>query len=461
MPVDRLERHRGTTAQPIPRRAPPERLKGHRMGRGFVRALAQSAIAAGALCLAGQCLAKDVVVHAGRLIDGVSQQPRERMSILIRDGVIQQVSSGYVSPDGYEVVDLTAKTVLPGLIDCHVHLSINFEAPILNHIVKATPPEQLVTGIVNARTMLQHGFTSARDVSGYTPVVVTLKKAIAADKVQGPRLWVSGGMIAPTGGHGDMSMGLDPALHKPEWDDNIVSGPEQAIELARSRHKAGADLVKIAISGGMSSDGDDPRAMLMTDDEIRAFVASAHALGMKVAAHAHGKTSAEHAAALGVDSIEHGTFADAETFRIMKANGTWLVPTLQAGADLANLAAAHPEMLSESGRAKITTMGRLTGQNVLTAYKAGVRIAFGTDTRPGKNAHELVLLVKAGIPPMEAIRMATVHAAELLGATDKVGSVQPGRYGDLIATTADPLTDIAALESVEFVMKGGDIIKLP
>lgn len=170
------------------------------MGKGLLKALAQLAVAAGALCLAGQCFAKDVVVHAGRLIDGVSPQPRERMSILIRDGIIQQVSPGYMSPDGYEVVDLTGKTVLPGLIDCHVHLSINFEAPILNHIVKATPLDQLVTGIGNARAMLDHGFTSARDVSGYTPVVVTLKRAIVADKVQGPRMWVSGGMIAPTGG---------------------------------------------------------------------------------------------------------------------------------------------------------------------------------------------------------------------------------------------------------------------
>jgi len=190
------------------------------------------------------------------------------VSILIRDGVIQEVAGGFVSPAGYEVVDLTGKTVLPGLIDCHVHLSINFEAPIINYLVKTPPTDQLVIGIGNSRAMLERGFTSARDVSGYTPVVVSLKKAINANKVIGPRLWVSGGMIAPTGGHGDMSMGLDPALHKPEWDDSVVSGTEKAIELARSRHKAGADLVKIAISGGMASDGDDPRAMLMTDEEI-------------------------------------------------------------------------------------------------------------------------------------------------------------------------------------------------
>lgn len=429
------------------------------MNRRLLKTLGTTVAAVAALCLSCQCLAKDVVVHAGRLIDGVSSQPRERVSILIQDGIIQEVAAGYVSPAGYEVIDLTAKTVLPGLIDCHVHLSINFEAPLINHLVKATPPEQMVTAIVNARATLETGFTSARDVAGYTPVVVALKRAIAANKVDGPRLWVSGGIIAPTGGHGDMSMGLDPALHKPEWDDNIVSGPEQAIELARSRHKAGADLVKIAISGGMVSDGDDPRAMLMTDDEIKAFVETAHSLGMKVAAHAHGKTAAEHAATLGVDSVEHGTFADAETFKIMKAKGTWLVPTLQAGFDLGNLAAAHPEMLSESGRAKVTTLGRLTGRNVLTAYNMGVRIAFGTDTRPRQNAHEFVLLVKAGIPPMAAIQMATVHAAELIGAPDKIGSVQPGRYGDLIATSGDPLADIAVLEHVEFVMKGGDIVK--
>ncbi|AMK24131.1 MULTISPECIES: metal-dependent hydrolase family protein [unclassified Sphingobium] len=429
------------------------------MGNRLFGVVGRLAMAAGVLCVPAASFAKDVVVHAGRLIDGVSAQPRERVSILIHDGVIQEVTGGYLAPAGYEVVDLTGKTVLPGLIDCHVHLSINFEAPIINYLVKTPPTDQLVTGISNSRALLERGFTSARDVSGYTPVVVSLKKAINANKVMGPRLWVSGGMIAPTGGHGDMSMGLDPALHKPEWDDNVVSGPENAIELARSRHKAGADLVKIAISGGMASDGDDPRAMLMTDDEIKAFVDTAHALGMKVAAHAHGKTSVEHAAALGVDSIEHGTFADAETFKLMKAKGTWFVPTLQAGFDLGNLAAAHPEMLSESGRQKITTLGRLTGQNVLTAYRMGVRIAFGTDTRPGQNAHEFVLLAKAGIPPMAAIQMATLHAAELIGAPDKVGSIQPGRFGDLIATTGDPLADISVLEHVEFVMKGGDIVK--
>ncbi|MCP3732795.1 amidohydrolase family protein [Sphingomonas sp. MG17] len=421
--------------------------------------LGRSAVAAIALCMSGASLARDVVVHAGRLIDGVSPQPREQMSVLIRDGVIQQVAPGYVTPAGYEVVDLKGKTVMPGLIDCHVHMSIDFEAPILNHLVKKPPTDQVITGIVNAGMLIEEGFTSARDVSGYTPVMVTLKKAIAANKVLGPRLWVAGGMIAPTGGHGDMSSGLDPALHKPEWDDNIVSGPQQAIELVRLRHKQGADLVKIAISGGMSSDGDDPRAILLRDEEIKAFVDTAHALGMKVAAHAHGKTAVEHAARLGVDSIEHGTFADAETFKIMKANGSWFVPTMQAGVDLAEMAAARPDMLSEAGRAKITTIGRLTGRNVIIAYNMGVKIAFGTDTRPRKATHELVLLVKAGIPAMAALQMATIHSAELIGAADKIGSIQPGRYGDMIATSGDPLRDMTSMERVEFVMKGGEIVK--
>jgi imidazolonepropionase-like amidohydrolase len=408
-------------------------------------------------------LGRDVVVHAGHLIDGVSNASRDTVSIVIHDGRIVSITSGFTSPAGAEVLDLSHETVLPGLIDCHDHLTYDLSAgPIALQFTKNTPYDELLTGVVNARKTLLAGFTSVRDVGGYTPVIVALKKGVASGKIQGPRLWVSGGIIGPTGGHADERNGFDPALSKPEWVEGVVDSPDEAVKMVRERHQVGADLIKIAPSGGISTDGDDPNAQLMTDAEIKAIVDTAHSLHMKVAVHAHGRQAIDHAVQLGVDSIEHGTFADAGSYKLMKANGTWLVPTLLVGDVETDLARKHPELFSTSAAAKVLAIGPLMSQNLSNAYKAGVKIAFGTDTGispHGENAREFHLLVNAGMSPMEAIKSATSSAAQLIGDSEEIGSVQPGRYADLVATKGDPLRDITELEHIVFVMKDGKVVK--
>jgi imidazolonepropionase-like amidohydrolase len=406
--------------------------------------------------------AKDVVIHAGRLIDAVSRTVRTNVTILIKDDRIVSVTPGYTELPGAEVIDLSKETVLPGLIDCHVHLLVQVSSTPQLDQVTHTAFDSLLVGVNNARTTLLAGFTSVRDVHGYTPAIVALKKAVSSDRIEGPRMWVSGGALGPTGGHVDFSTGYDEQLTKPEWTEGIVDSPEEAIRAVRERHRAGANLIKIAPSGGVLSIGDDPDAQLMTDAEIKAVVDTAHTLHMKVAAHVHGKIAIEHATQLGVDSIEHGSFADEETYKVMKAHGTYLVPTLIAGATVVEYAKRHPEMLKPSGVAKALAVGPVMSRNAYNAYKAGVKIAFGTDAGVfphGENAKEFRLMVDAGIPAMDAILAATAGAADLIGDPADIGSIQPGRYADIIATPGDPLADIDQLQHVDFVMKGGRVVR--
>ncbi|MFC0205724.1 metal-dependent hydrolase family protein [Novosphingobium soli] len=418
-------------------------------------------LAAALLCgVSGGAIARDVVVHAGQLFDGTAM--RSRASVVIHDDRIVSVEDGFVTRDGAEVVDLSTKTVLPGLIDAHDHILMGYSGknPVAER-VQETTIDQAYAGVGYARATLKAGFTSIRDVGGETKVIVGLKKAIAEGKVEGPRIWAAGYPLGPTGGHGDPQNGMSPELDF-HSEGRVIDGPDEAARVVRAMRRDGVDLIKIMPSGGVLSIGDDPSHQTMTDDEIRAVVDTAHGLGIKVAAHAHGKVAILHAAELGVDSIEHGSFGDAETDRAMKAHGTYLVPTLLVADTVVQIAKTRPETLNPSAAAKALEVGPIVLRNLGRAYKAGVKIAFGTDqglSPHGRNAREFALMVQAGMTPLDAIKAATVHAADLLGASDRIGSIQPGRYADLIAVSGDPLRDVTRLESVEFVMKGGEVVK--
>jgi imidazolonepropionase-like amidohydrolase len=418
-----------------------------------------------AVVAAGTAQARDYVIHAGRLIDGVTKTERAHVSILVHDGRIASVQDGFVTaPAGAQVLEMADRTVLPGLIDCHDHITATWhKGDPIRLAVTRTNEDDAIEATVSARNTLLAGFTSIRDVGAATPVIVALKRAVNAGVVEGPRMWVSGTPLGPTGGHGDPANGLDPEFEHPHWTDSLIDSPEKARQTVRRLKREGADLIKIMPSGGVMSIGDDPSLQLMQDDEIKAVIDTAHSLNMKVAAHAHGKQAIDHTIQLGVDSIEHGSYADAGSYALFKAHGTYLVPTMLVGAKVYERAKTHPEELNPSTADKALVIGPMLQKNLHDAYRAGVKIAFGTDTfglsAHGENAQEFAIMVRAGMTPMDAIWAATHNAADLIGATGDIGAVAPGRYADIIAVDGDPLQDITTLERVRFVMKGGEVVK--
>src|SRR4051812_17893510 len=312
-----------------------------------------AALAVAIALLPGAASAADYVIHAGRLIDGTSETVRQKVSILVHDERIQAVEPGFVTRPGATVIDLSDQTVMPGFIDCHVHIGAklpgrtNATEDWLTH----SDLDRAFDDAFFARQMLLQGFTSARDVGGGSDTVA-VRDAIEAGEVAGPRLWGSLEPLGPTAGHGDPRSGLDPELNRPGWEAGIVDTPEQARIRVREHRRRGADLIKIMPSGGIASSGDDPRQQLMTDEEMRAAVESAHALGMKVAAHIYPAGAIEAAVRAGVDSVEHGSFASAQTFALMRARGTYLVPTLTVYDIFYKVALEHPELLTPGTPAK-------------------------------------------------------------------------------------------------------------
>jgi len=404
--------------------------------------------------------AADLVIHAGRLIDGVADKPQSEMSVFVRDDKIIAVEKGFKNPPKTEIIDLSDATVLPGFIDCHVHIAARLPSRTnaTEYSVTHSDIDRAFDGALFLRQMLQQGFTAARDVGGGDDTVA-VRDAINAGKTAGPRLWVSLEPLGPTAGHGDPRTGMDPALSNRNWQNGIVDSPDEARLRVREHKRRGADLIKILPSGGIASTGDDPRQQLMTNEEMRTVVETAHALGMKVAAHIYPAAAIENAVRAGVDSVEHGSFATAETFALMKAHGTYLVPTLSVYDVFYAVARDHPELLTPGTAAKELANDLLPKKNLPLALASGVKIAYGTDLGEGDHAMEFGLLIAGGMKPMDAVMAATRNAADLLGAADRLGSVQPGRFADLVATGGDPLKDPGAFEHVRFVMKGGVVYR--
>jgi imidazolonepropionase-like amidohydrolase len=418
------------------------------------------AAALACLALAAAATARDVVIHAGTLLDGTGGPARHEVSILVHDDRIAAVQAGFASPAGAEVIDLSRATVMPGFIDCHVHVSTklpsrtNATEDALTH----SALDRAFDGAVFAAAMLQQGFTSARDLGGGDETVA-LRNAIDAGKVPGPRLWVALEPLGPTAGHGDPRSGLDPALSHDGWDNGKVDSIDEARLRVREHKRRGASVIKVMPSGGIASTGDDPLQQLMTNDELLAVVQAAHSLGLKVAAHIYPATAIENAVRAGVDSVEHGSFATDATYALMKEHGTYLVPTLTVFDLFYEVASKHPELLAPGTAAKELQYDQLPKRNFARAVKSGVRVAFGTDIGEGDHTQEFALMIGAGMSPADALLAATRGAADVLGASDRVGTIAPGHYADLVATPGDPLGDPAQFAHVGFVMKGGVVYR--
>jgi imidazolonepropionase-like amidohydrolase len=396
-----------------------------------------------------------VLVRAGALVDVTRGTVLKGQEILIENGVIKEVGPNLVAPAGARIVDLSAKTVLPGLIDVHTHITSQPEDYYADRF-RRSPIDVAVTAHVYAKRTLEAGFTTLRVVGSPEYVDVALRNAIDAGKVAGPRLKVAGLSIGSTGSHEDLT-GFSPYL-KFERFSGVADGVDAVRKLVRQNVKYGADIIKMIASAGVLSEEESVGAPQYSFEEMKAICDEAAMWGRKVAAHAHGTEAIKRAVLAGVASIEHGSLIDDEGIRMMKERGTVLVADVYNDdwilAEFAKM--GYPEKIIEKER----KVGRLQRENFAKAVKAGVKQAYGTDAGVyphGLNARQFRYMVAGGLTPMQAIQSATVNAAELLG-WDKVGAIAPGRFADLVAVDGDPLKDVTLLEKVSFVMKGGEVV---
>lgn len=398
-----------------------------------------------------------LAVRAGRLIDGRGGAPVSNAVILIEGERITAAGSGLTIPAGYEVIDLGSATVLPGLIDCHTHVTGQPENYYDDNFRKSAI-DLAVTAHLYARRTLEAGFTTIRDVGAREFVDVALRNAINAGKIPGPRMQVATLTVGATGGHGDLN-GFSPYLKFDNFS-GIADGVDEIRKLIRFEIKHGADVIKMLATAGVLSEEESVGAPQFSPEEMKAIVDEAAMWGRKVAAHAHGTEGIKRAVRAGVASIEHGSLIDDEGIQLMKERGTFLVADIYNDdyilAEYSRL--GFPEKIIEKER----KIGRLQRENFQRAARAGVRIAYGTDAGVyphGWNGRQFAKMVQFGLTPMQAIQAATTSAAELLGWSDRVGAVAPGLFADIIAVSGDPLKDITELERVKFVMKGGVVYK--
>jgi imidazolonepropionase-like amidohydrolase len=408
---------------------------------------------------------KTIYIRAGRLFDATSDQLRENMVIVVAGDRIQNIgpASAISIPADASVVDLSHATVLPGLIDCHTHLGARADRYDEIYNFKDTPFQSAFAGVVNARRTLEAGFTSVRDVGSLPFLAVDLRNSINEGLIPGPRIVASGPAITITGGHGDLN-NFSPqtrvTMFPEERDFSIADGVDQVRHVVRAQVKYGVDVIKILATGGVLSKGDSPGAPQFTLEELKAAADEAHMAGRKIAAHAHGTQGIKNAILAGIDSIEHASLIDDEGIRLAKDRGVYLVMDIYNDDYI--LGKAVEFGLPKENVEKEKMVGRLQRENFQKAVKGGAKMAFGTDAGVyphGDNAKQFFYMVKFGLTPAQAIRAATSSAADLIGRFKDVGTLEPGKFADVIAVTGDPLQDVRALENVGFVMKGGEVVK--
>jgi len=418
------------------------------------------AVSTACIVAAGAASAQDATIHAGHVLAVPGEGYLTQQTIHVKDGRIVSIQPGYKSGKrGVPVINLKSAYVMPGLIDSHVH--ITSESGPEGRIKEFTDSsvDTAFDGAAFALKTLESGFTTVQDVGGSNDSVFGLRDAIARGAVPGPRMRAAGQAISVTGGHGDVN-GYSSPVMKLFTGTNICNGADDCRRAVRQQVKEGADVIKITATGGVLSNTSAGLEQQFTNDELVAIVEAAHAMGRQVTGHAHGKAGIDSALRAGIDSIEHGTYLDDETIALFREHDATLVPTVLAGVTVTGW--TNEPWLPEASRKKAAIVGPLMLDMLRRAHEGGVNVAFGTDTgvsRHGDNAEEFALMTEAGFTPEEAIRAATVIASKHLEMDSDIGTLEAGKYADLVAVSADPLKKITELESVDFVMKGGVVYK--
>ena len=402
---------------------------------------------------------KVTVLKAARLLDGQGGTPLANAVVIIEDDRIAGVGAGLPMPAGAEVIDLGSATLLPGLIDCHTHITGQPGQNYYADLFRRSPIDEAVVAHVYARRTLEAGFTTIRDVGAGELIDIAMRNAINRGEIAGPRMQVATLAVSATGGHGDLS-GFSPYLSFKGLGAGIADGIDEIRKLVRTEVKYGADVIKVAATAGVLSEEDSVGAPQFSQEELNALVEEAHMWEKRVAAHAHGTEGIKRAIKAGVTSVEHASFIDDEGIRLAKEKGTWLVIDIyNDDYILAEFAKkGYPQKIIEKER----LVGRTQRENFRKAVQAGAKMAFGSDAGVyphGWNGKQFAKMVEWGMTPTQAIKAATVDAAELLGWRDRIGSIEAGKLADVIAVKGDPLKDVTELERVSFVMKGGVVYK--
>ena len=413
------------------------------------------------LCLSSSLHADNLVLHVGTLLAVPGESTKNNQSIIVKDNRIIAVEDGFVDvPADAKLIDLKDKFVLPGLMDMHVHLLLELGPQSRSQLLSDTPELSLLRGADYARKTLHAGFTTVRDLGGRPQSIYALRDAIEAHLIAGPRIYAAGSALAATGGHGDID-GLRADLMELWTPTTICDGAIDCRRATRDAVKYGADWIKVTATGGVLSDTSTGLGVQMTDNELKEIMDTAHNLGRKVAAHAHGTDGVNAALRAGVDSIDHGTFLNKQSIKLFKQTGAFLVPTLMPGHSVPLSMQGNP-MYTNASKQKAEPASERSRQSFQMAQKAGVKIAFGTDTGVtphGQNAREFELMVAAGMSPADAIRAATITPSELLEISEDLGTIEQGKLADIIAVDGDPLNDIKVLMKVTTVISDGRLVK--